>query len=102
MWRCMANLYQSIADGSHGKWFNTSLPSQDLSGINQPRNWGFNPPNVKETFVLVYSQNNTVAEYLPLDSQTSSNLVGNDVKCTGNNDTAASTKFYKSQADLDN
>ena len=39
LWRCIGNASDNIEDGGHGKWYNTSLPSQELSGINQPQNW---------------------------------------------------------------
>ena len=39
LWRCIGNASDNIEDGGHGKWYNTMLPSQELSGINQPQNW---------------------------------------------------------------
>ena len=96
MWRCEANLSESVAEGSHGKWYNTSLPSQELSGLGEPRNWGGNPPDLSAVFVLVHGADGS-ATYQPLNSSDSNNLVGNDTKCTGSNDTAASAAFYASQ-----
>lgn len=39
LWRCIGNASDNVEDGGNGKWYNTSLPSQELSGINQPQNW---------------------------------------------------------------
>ena len=96
MWRCEANLSESIADGSHGKWFNTSEPSQELSGLGEPRNWGDNPPDLSAVYVLVKGSDGS-ATYQPLNSSDGSWLVGNDTRCSGRNDTEASGAFYASQ-----
>ena len=39
LWRCIGNASDDIEHGNNGKWYNTSLPSQELAGINQPQNW---------------------------------------------------------------
>lgn len=39
LWRCIGNASSNVEDGSNGKWYNTSLSSQQVSGINQPQNW---------------------------------------------------------------
>ena len=39
LWRCIGNASDDIEHGTNGKWYNTSLPSQELAGINQPQNW---------------------------------------------------------------
>ena len=39
LWRCIGDASDDIEDGGHGKWYNTSLPSQELAGLNQPQNW---------------------------------------------------------------
>ena len=39
LWRCIGNASDNIEHGGNGKWYNTSLPSQELSGINRPQNW---------------------------------------------------------------
>ena len=39
LWRCIGDASDDIEDGGHGKWYNTSLPSQELAGLNKPQNW---------------------------------------------------------------
>ena len=39
LWRCIGNGSNNIEEGGNGKWYNTTLPSQELSGINKPQNW---------------------------------------------------------------
>lgn len=95
MWRCIGDENSDISSGGNGKWYNTSLPSQDLSGINEPRNWGQNPPNASMAYVLVFKDGGALYEIA--DSENASALFGNDTLCTGVNDTLASTSWYATQ-----
>lgn len=93
MWRCIGNPAANISTGNNGKWYNTTLPSQEVSAINEAQNWGDNPPDLSSVFILVdHSGKDT---YEPYKSGSSPELVGNDMKCTGKNDTALSGTFYK-------
>lgn len=92
MWRCIGDASANINSGGNGKWYNTSLPSQELSGINKPQNWGDNPPDLSQAYVL--EDHNGMALYAKLGSGGSPDLIGKDVGCTGKNDTMASTMYY--------
>jgi len=92
LWRCIGNASASITDGSNGKWWNTSLPSEELSGLNQPQNWAENPPDLSQAYVLVDS--NGQAAYQKLGSGGSPALIGADTKCNGNNDSTVSGMYY--------
>lgn len=91
-WRCIGNASADVTNGGNGKWYNTSLPSQELSGISQPQNWAGNPPDTSQTFVLV--ETNGKAAYQDLPSGGSPELIGPDSGCTGKNDTTLSGMFY--------
>lgn len=96
MWRCTADAAPAIiTQGGNGKWYNTTLPSTDVSGVGEPRNWGSNPPSVSQTYVLVFA--NGGAFYAPLNAVDVGALHGDDYKCTGVNDTSASGRFYAGQ-----
>ncbi len=98
MWRCVADgAHAVITAGNNGKWYNTSLPSEDLSGLGMPRNWGVNPPFLKPVFVLVFENGGAV--YQVLQPQNAGALSEGDYKCTAVNDTEASGVFYASQED---
>ncbi len=92
LWRCIGNASDNISSGGHGKWYNTSLPSQELSGINKPQNWGENPPDLSQVYVL--EDQNGKAVYQKWSSGSSPDLIGADVGCTGKNDTELSTMYY--------
>lgn len=92
LWRCIGNSSANIGLGSHGKWYNTVLPSEDLSGINKPEDWAENPPDLSQTYVLEKEKNSTV--YNILGPGGSSSLIGADVNCTGMNDTVFSELYY--------
>ncbi|KAF6218639.1 hypothetical protein HO133_005990 [Letharia lupina] len=92
LWRCIGNASDNVEDGGNGKWYNTSLPSQELSGINQPQNWGENPPDLSQAYVL--QDENGQAVYEELGSAGSINLIGSDKDCTGINDTSMSEQYY--------
>ena len=96
MWRCTAAVDHDISKGSDGKWFNTTLPSQEVSGVNEGREWSDNPPYVNQTFVLTYVDGGRYYELL--DAATAGWLRGGDVNCTGVKDQAASAAFYASQS----
>lgn len=96
MWRCTADLSTSIADGTHGKWFNTTLPSQEVSGLNEPRQWDHNPPFLNQTFVLEAVDGGEYYELLDA-SDAVTGLQGGDSNCTGSKDQTASAAFYASQ-----
>ncbi|KAK3173398.1 hypothetical protein OEA41_006727 [Lepraria neglecta] len=91
-WRCIGNASADVTNGGNGKWYNTSLPSQEMSGISQPQNWAENPPDTSQAFVLV--ETNGKAVYQDLPSGGSPELVGADSGCTGKNDTTLSGMFY--------
>jgi len=96
MWRCTADAAHSIIDqGGNGKWYNTTLPSEEVSGVGKARNWGDNPPYVGQTYVLTFQ--NGGASYALLNSGNAGALHGNDYQCTGVNDTSASVTFYAGQ-----
>lgn len=92
MWRCIGDASEDIISGGHGKWFNTTLPSQERSGINRPPNWGDNPPNSSVAYVLE-GQDGNVA-YVELGSGGSPSLIGTDADCTSRNDTEKSALYY--------
>lgn len=92
LWRCIGSNSAKVQDGSNGKWWNTSLPSQELSGLNQPQNWAENPPDLSQAFVLVNT--NGQSAYQKLGSGGSPELIGADANCNGKNDTALSGMFY--------
>lgn len=92
LWRCIGNASDNVEDGGNGKWYNTSLPSQEISGINQPQNWGENPPDLSQAYVL--QDENGKAAYEKLMSDGSINLIGSDKDCTGTNDTSLSEQYY--------
>ena len=91
-WRCIGDASADVTHGGNGKWYNTSLPSQELSAIAQPQNWKDNPPNTTVAYVLVNT--NGQASYQPLGSGGSPELIGADSGCTGKNDTTLSGTFY--------
>ena len=95
MWRCTAAVNEDISKASYGKWFNTTLPSQESSGVNKGRTWDANPPFVNETYILVHRDEG--AFYEPLGKGNSGELFGEDANCTGAKDDAASAAFYASQ-----
>lgn len=96
MWRCTASLDTDISTHTHGKWFNTTYPSQELSGTGEGRTWDENPPYVGQTFVLVHEHGGAYYEVLtPADS---GELVGGDADCTGVKDDAASATWYATQS----
>ncbi|KAL6715744.1 hypothetical protein ACLMJK_006705 [Lecanora helva] len=97
MWRCTASVDDDISKGSHGKWYNTTLPSQEVSGINKGREWDGNPPYLNETFVLVAEDGGAYYEVLDAANAEYA-LLGGDVNCTGSKDQAASAAFYASQS----
>ncbi len=92
MWRCIGNASANINSGGNGKWYNTSLPSQELSGIHEPQNWAENPPDLSQAYVL--EDHNGKAAYAKLGSGGSPDLIGADVDCTGKNDTGLSAMYY--------
>lgn len=92
LWRCIGNASASIEDGTNGKWWNTSLPSEELSGLNQPQDWAENPPDLSQAFVLV--DTNGQSSYQKLGSGSSPSLVGADTNCNGINDTSLSGMYY--------
>ncbi|CAF9907059.1 hypothetical protein IMSHALPRED_005429 [Imshaugia aleurites] len=92
LWRCIGNASDNIEDGGNGKWYNTSLPSQELSGINKPQNWDDNPPDLSQVFVLQDKNGQAVYEDLRLED--APNLIGTDKDCTGTNDTSLSEQYY--------
>ena len=91
-WRCIGDGSGNLRDGGTGKWYNTSLPSAELSGINRPQNWGQNPPNTTQAYVLEDINGRPV--YQELGSDGSVQLIGDDSKCTGRNDTELSAIYY--------
>lgn len=95
-WRCTAPWQTSIiTEGGNGKWYQTEYPSQEISGLGQPRNWGDNPPAVSNVYVLTFQSSGP--SYEILDAGNAGALHGDDYKCTGVNDTVASTEFYATQ-----
>lgn len=92
LWRCIGDASADVTHGENGKWYNTTLPSEELSGINEPQNWGQNPPDTSQTFVLVTK--NGQAAYQVLGSGGSSALIGADADCNGKNDTTLSGMYY--------
>lgn len=92
MWRCIGNASDNINSGGNGKWYNTSQPSQELSGINEPQNWAQNPPDLSQAYVL--EDHNGQAAYAKLGPGGSPDLIGADAGCTGMNDTKLSTMYY--------
>ena len=92
LWRCIGDASADVTHGDNGKWYNTTLPSEELSGINEPQNWGQNPPDTSQTFVLV--TNNGQAAYQVLGSGGSPALIGADTDCNGKNDTTLSGMYY--------
>ena len=98
MWRCTAAVDEDIGVGTHGKWYNTTLPSQELSGIGEPRDWDENPPYVNETFVLAFDGDGGRFYELLNAPDDEAELQPGDVNCTGVKDQAASAAFYASQS----
>lgn len=94
MWRCTAFVDYDVSKGGNGKWYNTTLPSQEVSG-NKGRQWADNQPYVGQTYVLTFQ--NGGASYQLLDAANSGALFGADVNCTGVKDAAASTAWYATQ-----
>jgi len=92
-WRCIGNASDNMDSGGNGKWYNTSLPSQELSGINEPQNWGQNPPDLSQVYVLEDTNGKPV--YQRLTSNGSPDLIGTDKDCTGKNDTGLSESYYR-------
>ncbi|MCJ1458513.1 hypothetical protein MMC28_008886 [Mycoblastus sanguinarius] len=92
MWRCIGNASDDVTSGGHGKWYNTSLPSQELSGLNEPQDWAENPPNLSQAYVL--QDENGSAVYEKLGPGGSVDLVGADVNCTAVNSTVLSGEYY--------
>ena len=92
MWRCIGNASDNVSSGGHGKWYNTSLPSQELSGINKPQNWGENGPDLSQVYVLEDQSGKAV--YQSWSSGSSPDLIGADPSCTGKNDTGLSAMYY--------
>lgn len=92
LWRCIGNASADVTHGDNGKWYNTTLPSEELSGINESQNWGQNPPDTSQAFVLVTV--NGQAAYQVLDSGGSPELIGADTDCNGKNDTILSGMYY--------
>lgn len=92
LWRCIGDASASIQDGTNGKWWNTSLPSEELSGLNEPQNWAENPPDLSQAYVLV--DTNGQSAYQKLGSGGSPSLVGADTKCNGKNDSSLSGMYY--------
>ncbi len=92
LWRCIGNASADVTHGDNGKWYNTTLPSEELSGINQNQNWGQNPPDTSQAFVLVTA--NGQASYQVLGSGGSPELIGADTDCNGKNDTTLSVMYY--------
>lgn len=95
MWRCTASTSTPITQGTNGKWYNTTLPSTDVSGVGKPRNWGGNPPDLRVTYVLVAEGGEEVYEVLGAGDAGA--LVGGGWGCNGINDTKASGVFYGEQ-----
>ncbi len=95
MWRCTAFVDYDISKGGNGKWYNTTYPSQELSGVNKPRQWAENQPYVGQTYVLTFQ--NGGASYQLLDAANSGALFGADVNCTGVKDADASNAWYATQ-----
>ena len=91
-WRCIGDATGDVTHGGTGKWYNTSLPSQELSGIAQPQDWAENPPDTSQAYVLV--DTNGKAAYEKLGSGGSPELTGADADCTGKNDTTLSGMYY--------
>ena len=92
LWRCIGNASADVTHGDNGKWYNTTLPSEELSGINESQNWGENPPDTSQAFVLVTV--NGQAAYQVLGSGGSPELIGADTDCNGKNDTNLSGMYY--------
>lgn len=92
-WRCIGNASANVVTGDNGRWYNTSLPSQELSGINEPQNWGQNPPDPSQSFILITVGGNPKYEDAPANG--SPQLIGNDVNCNGRNDTELSGSYYR-------
>ena len=92
LWRCIGNASADVTHGDNGKWYNTTLPSEELSGINESQNWGQNPPDTSQAYVLVSV--NGQAAYQVLGSGGSSELIGGDTNCNGKNDTTLSGMYY--------
>lgn len=92
MWRCIGNASANVKSGSNGKWYNTTLPSEELSGINEAQNWAQNPPDLSQAYVLQNENGNMV--YEKLGSGGSPELIGADTDCTGTNDTELSAMYY--------
>ena len=92
LWRCIGNASADVTHGDNGKWYNTTLPSEELSGINENQNWGQNPPDTSQAFVLVTV--NGQAAYQVLGSGGSAELIGADEDCNGKNDTTLSGMYY--------
>ena len=92
LWRCIGNASADVTHGDNGKWYNTTLPSEELSGINQDQNWGQNPPDTSQAFVLVTA--NGQSAYQVLGSGGSPELIGADTDCNGQNDTTLSGMYY--------
>ena len=93
VWRCIGDANDDLKRGSHGKWFQPSLPSEELSGINQPQNWGQNPPELSQPYVLVTE--NGKKKLQELEGNNSPQLIGNDESCTGKNSSQLSTQYYQ-------
>ncbi|KAL9100061.1 MAG: hypothetical protein Q9163_004519 [Psora crenata] len=91
-WRCIGDASANLESGGNGKWFNTSLPSQELSGISQPQYWDDNPPDLSQTYVL--EDVNGRPKYETLGSNGSPQLIADDSKCTGKNSTELSAIYY--------
>ena len=97
LWRCIGDASADITHGNNGKWYNTTLPSEELSGINQPQNWGQNPPDTSQSFVLMTK--NGQDAYQVLGSGGSSALIGDDANCNGKNDTTLTGMYYSKGKD---
>ena len=93
LWRCVGNSSANIELGGHAKWHNTFLPSEDLSGINEPVDCAESPPDLSQTYALEEDKISTV--YTVLGPEGSSSLIGADVNCTGINDTVSSELYFE-------
>lgn len=98
LWRCIGNVTADATSGSTGKWYRTQAQGSTLAGLgNQPQNWAGYPPDLRATYVLIQDGEGNLA-YQTLGSGNQHQLTPVDARCSGKNDTHASTTYYTSGA----
>lgn len=95
-WRCTLNQTANPYVGASGMWFvPTNTPDSLGLDFAQNESWAGNPPSLQTPYILQGPDNRFNGSLVPYNSESPSGLDSDDQKCTGQNDTDASTLYYE-------